>query len=128
MLKNQLFGVEVEMTGITREKAAKIVAEVLGSTPSSPSRNCYQTRTIADQANRKWKIMRDSSITPIKNDGSNEYSDEYRVEFVTPPLKYDDIELLQNIIRKTVRNPTEVAGSTFMLTVQTMMQNPSAGW
>ena len=104
MLKNQLFGVEVEMTGITREKAAKIVAEVLGSTPSSPSRNCYQTRTIADQANRKWKIMRDSSITPIKNDGSNEYSDEYRVEFVTPPLKYDDIELLQNIIRKLREN------------------------
>ena len=104
MLKNQLFGVEVEMTGITREKAAKIVAEVLGSTPSSPSRNCYQTRTIADQANRKWKIMRDSSITPIKNDGSNEYLDEYRVEFVTPPLKYDDIELLQNIIRKLREN------------------------
>ncbi len=75
MLKNQLFGVEVEMTGITR-----------------------------DQANRKWKIMRDSSITPIKNDGSNEYSDEYRVEFVTPPLKYDDIELLQNIIRKLREN------------------------
>ena len=104
MLKNQLFGVEVEMTGITREKAAKIVAEVLGSTPSSLSRNCYQTRTIADQANRKWKIMRDSSITSIRNDGSNEPSDEYKVEFVTPPLKYDDIELLQNIIRKLREN------------------------
>lgn len=104
MLKNQLFGVEVEMTGITREKAAKIVAEVLGSTPSRPNSTCYQTRTIADQANRKWKIMRDSSITPIRNDGSNEYSDEYRVEFVTPPLKYDDIELLQNIIRKLREN------------------------
>ena len=104
MLKNQLFGVEIEMTGITREKAAKIVAEVLGSTPSRPNSTCYQTRTIADQANRKWKIMRDSSITPIKNDGSNEYSDEYRVEFVTPPLKYDDIELLQNIIRKLREN------------------------
>ena len=104
MLKNQLFGVEVEMTGITREKAAKIVAEVLGSTPSRPSSSCYETRTIADQANRKWKIMRDSSITPIRNDGSNEYSDEYRVEFVTPPLKYDDIELLQNIIRKLREN------------------------
>lgn len=104
MLKNQLFGVEVEMTGITREKAAKIVAEVLGSTPSQPNSTCYQTRTIADHANRKWKIMRDSSITPIRNDGSNEYSDEYRVEFVTPPLKYDDIELLQNIIRKLREN------------------------
>ena len=104
MLKNQLFGVEVEMTGITREKAAKIVAEVLGSTPSRPNSTCYQTRTIADQANRKWKIMRDSSITSIRNDGSNEPSDEYKVEFVTPPLKYDDIELLQNIIRKLREN------------------------
>lgn len=104
MLKNQLFGVEVEMTGITREKAAKIVAEVLGSTPSRPDRTCYRTRTIADQANRKWKIMRDSSITSIRNDGSHEPSDEYKVEFVTPPLKYENLELLQNIIRKLREN------------------------
>ncbi len=104
MLKNQLFGVEVEMTGITREKAAKIVAEVLGSTPSSPDRNCYHTRTIADQANRKWKIMRDSSIEPKRNDGTRNDLDEYRVEFVTPPLKYEDLELLQNIIRKLREN------------------------
>ena len=104
MLKNQLFGVEVEMTGITREKAANIVAEVLGSTPSRPNSSCYETRTIADQANRKWKIMRDSSITAIRNDESNEPGDEYKVEFVTPPLKYEDIELLQDIIRKLREN------------------------
>ena len=55
MLKNQLFGVEVEMTGITREKAATIVAEVLGTTASRPDSTCYQTRIIADQAARKWK-------------------------------------------------------------------------
>lgn len=60
MLKNQLFGVEVEMTGITREKAARLVAGVLGTTPSHPESNCYHTRTIADQAARKWKIMRDT--------------------------------------------------------------------
>lgn len=100
MLKNQLFGVEVEMTGITREKAARLVAGVLGTTPSHPESNCYHTRTIADQAARKWKIMRDSSITPIRNDDTSEPLDEYRVEFVTPPLNYSDIELLQNIIRK----------------------------
>ncbi len=104
MLKNQLFGVEVEMTGITREKAANIVAEVLGSTPSRPNSSCYETRTIADQANRKWKIMRDSSITAIRNDESNEPLDEYKVEFVTPPLKYEDIGLLQDIIRKLREN------------------------
>lgn len=111
MLKNQLFGVEVEMTGITREKAAHLVAGVLGTTPSHPESNCYHTRTIADQAARKWKIMRDSSITPIRNDDTIEPLDEYRVEFVTPPLNYSDIELLQNIIRKLRENGAKAHSS-----------------
>lgn len=111
MLKNQLFGVEVEMTGITREKAARLVAEVLGTVPSHPESNCYHTRTIADQAARKWKIMRDSSIEAIRNDGTSEPLDEYRVEFVTPPLNYSDIELLQNIIRKLRENGAKAHSS-----------------
>ena len=104
MLKKQLFGVEVEMTGITREKASAIIAEVLGTIASRPDNTCYKTRIITDQAARIWKVMRDSSITPIRNDGGNDSMDEYRVEFVTPPLKYEDIELLQNIIRKLREN------------------------
>lgn len=100
MLKKQLFGVEVEMTGITREKAAAIVAEVLGTRSSQPDNTCYHTRTIVDLAARKWKIMRDSSIAPVRNDNTNATIDEYRVEFVTPPLNYEDIETLQEIIRK----------------------------
>ncbi len=99
MLKSQKYGVEVEMTGITREKAAKVVADVLGSTPSAPGFTCYSIRTIADQAARKWKVMRDSSIEPERNDGTDDDLDEYKVEFVTPPLRYADIELLQTIIR-----------------------------
>ncbi len=104
MLKNQLFGVEVEMTGITREKAAAIVAEVLGTTASKPDSTCYETRIIADQAARKWKVMRDGSISSIQSDNSNSPIDEYKVELVTPPLNYTDIELLQNIIRKLREN------------------------
>lgn len=111
MLKNQLFGVEVEMTGITREKAAHIVAEVLESVPSQPEANCYHTRNIIDQTARKWKIMRDSSICPIINDGTNAALDEYKVEFVTPPLNYSDIELLQNIIRKLRENGAKAHSS-----------------
>ena len=111
MLKNQLFGVEVEMTGITREKAARLVAEALGTTPSHPESNCYHTRTIADLAARKWKIMRDSSIEAIRSDGTSEPLDEYRVEFVTPPLNYSDIELLQNIIRKLRENGAKAHSS-----------------
>lgn len=100
MLKEQRFGVEIEMTGITREKAANVVAEMLNSTVQGPDSSCYHTRTIKDFKRRTWKIMRDSSITPIRNDGARAPIDEYKVEFVTPPLNYEDIELLQSIVRK----------------------------
>lgn len=99
MLKNQKFGVEIEMTGIAREKAARIVADILGSRPSAPTDGCYHTRTIKDAAARAWKVMRDSSISPERNDNTDLNIDEYRVEFVTPPLQYEDIETLQSIIR-----------------------------
>ena len=100
MIKKQRYGVEVEMTGITRAKAASIIAEVFGTRASSSDRSCYHTITIKDQSSRTWKVMRDSSISPARNDGTNEYMDEYRVEMVTPPLNYEDIETLQTIIRK----------------------------
>lgn len=98
MLKKQKFGVEIEMTGITRERAAEVVAKVLNSTSSEPDHTCYHTRKIKDSSRRIWKVMRDSSINPEKKDGSA--NDEYKVEFVTPPLRYEDIELLQNIVRE----------------------------
>lgn len=100
MIKKQRYGVEVEMTGITRVKAASIIAEVFGTRASSADGSCYHTITIKDQSSRTWKVMRDSSISPARNDGTNEYMDEYRVEMVTPPLNYEDIETLQTIIRK----------------------------
>lgn len=100
MIKKQRYGVEVEMTGITRAKAASIIAEVFGTRASSADGTCYHTITIKDQSSRTWKVMRDSSINPARNDGTNEYMDEYRVEMVTPPLNYEDIETLQTIIRK----------------------------
>lgn len=62
MLKNQKFGVEIEMTGITRAMAAKIVASVLNSRASATQGGCYHTRTITDASGRDWKVMRDSSI------------------------------------------------------------------
>lgn len=100
MIKKQRYGVEVEMTGITRAKAASIIAQVFGTRASSADGSCYHTITIKDQSSRTWKVMRDSSISPARNDGTNEYMDEYRVEMVTPPLNYEDIETLQTIIRK----------------------------
>ena len=99
LLKKQNYGVEVEFTGISRKMAADAVAEIIGTTASRPDHTCYQTRTIQDSQGRKWKVMRDSSINPIRKVGT-ENMDEYRVEFVTPVLKYEDLETLQAIIRK----------------------------
>lgn len=95
MLKNQKFGVEIEFTGITRYKAAKVVAGVLGCEMGAPASDAYKTRTMIDSKGRKWKVMRDASIMPQGGSAS----DEYRVEFVTPPLNYEDIEVLQKIVR-----------------------------
>ena len=99
MIKKQNFGVEIELTGITRRNAALAVAGVLGTIPTSDRGGCYHTREIPDAAGRRWKVMRDSSIRPERNDDSNANPDEYRVELVTPILKYEDIETLQKIIR-----------------------------
>ena len=99
LLKKQNYGVEVEFTGISRKMAADAVAEIIGTAASRPDRTCYQTRTIQDSQGRKWKVMRDSSIHPIRKVGT-ENMDEYRVEFVTPVLKYEDLDTLQVIIRK----------------------------
>ena len=99
LLKNQKFGVEVEFTGITRAMAAGAVAEILGSRAIGPDNTCYHTYTIKDRDGRTWKVMRDASIDPVKKEG-NSKSDEYKVEFVTPPLKYTDIDVLQSIIRR----------------------------
>lgn len=99
LLKKQNYGVEVEFTGISRKMAADAVAEIIGTTASRPDHTCYQTRTIQDSQGRKWKVMRDSSINPIRKVGT-ENTDEYRVEFVTPVLKYEDLDTLQAIIRK----------------------------
>ena len=66
---------------------------------SLPTDHQPELPDIQDSQGRKWKVMRDSSIHPIRKVGT-ESMDEYRVEFVTPVLKYEDLDTLQAIIRK----------------------------
>ncbi len=99
LIRNQKFGVEVEFTGITREMAAIAVAEIVNGQIYGPRCDGYHTRRITDPQGRVWKVMRDSSIEPVRKVG-HKSMDEYRVEFVTPPLHYEDIDTLQQIIRK----------------------------
>lgn len=87
MLKRQAFGVEIEMTGITRAKAANIIAEHFNSSATFQ----YGAYRIFDSNYRIWKVVRDGSI--ITSSGE-------KVEVVTPKLNYNDIETLLEIVRK----------------------------
>jgi hypothetical protein len=101
-VKNQTIGVEIEMTGITREKAAEIVSEFLKGKIRRVY-DSYDTYKVTARDNRVWKIMSDASIRTMKNEKGTLVPEDrsYSVELVTPILKYDkDIETLQELIRK----------------------------
>ncbi|QCH27810.1 amidoligase family protein [Clostridium tyrobutyricum] len=101
-MKNQTIGMEIEMTGITREKAAEVVSEFLKGKIRRVY-DSYDTYKVTAQDNRVWKIMSDASIRTMKNEKGTLVPEDrsYSVELVTPILKYDkDIENLQELIRK----------------------------
>ncbi len=95
MMRTQTFGVEIELTGLTRRKAAETVAEYFGTTATHQGGG-YDRYIVTDNSGRKWSVVSDSSITvERKNNAPAE-----AVEFVTPILKYEDIETLQELIRR----------------------------
>jgi hypothetical protein len=96
------FGIEVELTGITRKQAAKTAAAFLGGRIES-SGDYYDTQKVIAPDGRVWKFMSDGSIrTQKKERGRIEAAGrEYSVELVSPILTYrEDIETLQELIRR----------------------------
>jgi hypothetical protein len=95
-------GVEIEMTGITREKAAAVLADYLEGTVQKKS-DYYDTYIVTAPDGRYWKLMYDGSIKTQKKTkaGKVQAGSEYSVELVTPILTYDeDIDTLQEIVRR----------------------------
>ena len=84
-LKEQKFGIEIEMTGITRAKAAEVTAEYFGTRVKYLG-TYYDTYAAIDTEGRQWKFMSDSSIhTERKVNGSRVNADvEYQTEMVSP--------------------------------------------
>lgn len=103
-MKNQKYGVEIELTGITREKAATVIGEYYGTRETvNYQGGAYYTYEVKDNQGRSWKAMRDGSIrTEMKN--GVPASDAYSCEIVTPILGWDDIEDLQEIVRQLRHN------------------------
>lgn len=100
-MRTQRFGIEIEMTGITREKAAEAIAEYFG-TESFYIGTYYKTYGAKDRQGRTWKATYDSSIIAQKKSGGRtvQAADEYKCEVVSPILTYEDMADLQEIIRQ----------------------------
>ncbi len=69
---NTNFGIEVEFTGITRETAAKKVAEFLGGTVEGANTYNHSYNVIAPDG-RTWKFVYDGSIKCEKNQMEDEF-------------------------------------------------------
>lgn len=104
-IQSQNFGVEIEMTGVSRGTAASVIANYFGVSGIHFAGGTYQTYEAKDSKGRVWKCMRDGSITPRRRIGGAivEADDTYRCEVVTPILQYEDITDLQEVIRALVK-------------------------
>ena len=100
-MRTQRFGIEIEMTGITRKKAAEVIAEYFG-TESFYLGTYYKTYGAKDRQGRTWKATYDSSIIAQKKSGGRtvQAADEYKCEIVSPILTYGDMADLQEIVRR----------------------------
>lgn len=85
-MKKQTIGVEVEMSGIGKNKACRVVAQHFNTTDTMFNRGL--SWYCKDAKGRIWSFISDGSI---RGEGT---------EMVTPILTYDDIELLQEVVRQ----------------------------
>ncbi|HEX2951001.1 MAG TPA: amidoligase family protein [Armatimonadota bacterium] len=86
------FGLEIETVGRTRRDVATAICSVVGGNVehvATPA--CYDPYHVTDTDGRVWKVVADSSLTNVSAD--------FRAEIVSPILCYDDIPLLQQIVR-----------------------------
>lgn len=101
-MRDQNFGIEIELTGLTRKKAAEIMASHFG-TRVYYSGDGYDAYHAKDQTGRVWKAMSDGSINTTRNGES--------VEIVSPICKYEDIPTIQEIVRQ-LRGAGAIANSS----------------
>ncbi len=108
MLTGQ-FGIEIELTGITKDEAVNTIKAIVGGRIEH-THDGYYTRKIHATDGRVWKIMNDSSIRKENRWGYTEDRD-YSVEMVSPILTEKDIDQMQEIVR-ALRNAGGKTNST----------------
>jgi Putative amidoligase enzyme len=84
------FGIEIETVGISRQALAQAIRSVVAAPTGQPfDSRLNDSSPVIDARGRKWRVVYDGSLSNSSFSG----------EIVSPPLGYDDIELLQQVVR-----------------------------
>ena len=114
-MKDQFFGCEIEMTGLTRQQAAEAVAALFGATAiHSRSSRTYDPWDVTDNEGKTWRFVFDASIRATHRSGRRQLStgdDTYKVEMNSPKLEYSEMGKLQDVVR-TLRHAGAVVNSS----------------
>lgn len=89
------------MTGLSRQRAADVISEYFGR-PVSYDGGGYGAYSVLDDQGRCWKVMSDGSITTERREGRHVVAADrtYSVELVSPICRYEDIRIIQELVRK----------------------------
>ena len=85
-VKTQTFGIEIETTGLGRERAARAIAAHFGITPLYVGRHLDDWHVPMPDG-RHWTVERDGSVT------------DPCAEVVSPVCRWEDIGMVQEVIR-----------------------------
>ena len=88
-MKNQTFGIEIETTGIGRERTAKAIAAYFGTTAHYVGHHLGDWHVPMPDG-RKWVVERDGSVT------------DPSAEVVSPVCRWDDLPMVL-AVAKTIR-------------------------
>lgn len=103
---NHGFGIEIEMTGITREQAARVAQVVMGGGSVQHVGGTYDEWCLVAPDGRKWKFVYDSSIISTGNN-------DYKTELNSPVLTYGaDMAKLQELVR-ALKSAGAVSGTRY---------------
>lgn len=108
------FGIELEFTCIQRSVAASVIGDFFHSRVERYGTRGNDTYAIHDSQSRTWIVAKDGSIKPQRrvNGRIVSASKDYQCELISPVLHYNDIPILQNLIRHLRRNGARTNDST----------------
>jgi len=95
------FGVEIETVKRTRERVARAIQSAVGGEVRHTGRPVsFDPWEVVDDQGRTWKVVSDGSLINVPG--------HLRAEGVSPVLAYEDIPILQEVIRAVRRSGAKV--------------------